>query len=626
MFAFAFVAGGRDSERPSQLEAMLRAWPAAPPDGEAVAAAPHAVAGIRRWEVVKRDARVVPHWDEEQRLLTAGDVRLYNRNELKTLLEVPAAEDPTDLELARGAYRRWGRECPRHLIGDFAFVVWDDRARSLFAARDQIGVRPLYYRVGAQGLYVGSDVRQLLPTVANPIDSIDPRKMLERMCRHFCTHGLTYFSGISFLRPGHYLLVDDGKAHETRYWLPQPRGPIARSYEDECAELRALFRRAVEDRLDSDRPVVAHSSGGFDSSSIVMVADQLYRDRPQRPPLVTTAATVHGMPCDDSPYMDAVTRATQFENVRWSAFEDNFEDIESPSVSHPGEKRGPGGGPRTDVALARARGARALISGILGDGVLFAWAILRDLFRAGRFRQVVEETATTYAPLRLWRGFLKSSLGLLPPRLALAILNQRAARVGSPPEWLGPALRAIYPPPPEALDPPAIAWPSHMACETWARLTSPQTAFHVDSMMRYGAEDGIEVRMPFADVRLIEFILQIPWEHRVPRGDMRRLGRDALGGLLPKEFNQRLDQGSALPVLGLAARRILPGVRKIVNSGAWLSEPYVDRRVAARMIDDCLQRGEAADPRTSVTAMDFGVIEAWLRRVSGYDMRPEVRR
>jgi hypothetical protein len=107
---------------------------------------------------------------------------------------------------------------------------------------------------------------------------------------------------------------------------------------------------------------------------------------------------------------------------------------------------------------------------------------------------------------------------------------------------------------------------------------------------------------------------------------MRRLGRDALGVLLPKEFAKRLDQGSVLPLLGLAARKMLPGVREIVSRGAWLSEPYIDRQYAAKMIGDCLALGEAADPRVCVTAMDFGVIEAWLRRVSRYDVRPEVRR
>src|SRR4029077_18251904 len=159
MFAFAFAALGRDEDRLAKVGTMLRAWPSVPSDGDAVVAGPNAAAGILRWAVVKRDRRVEPLWDAKLQSLTVGDVRLYNRDELKSKLGIPSSEEPTDLELASRSYVRWDREAPCHLIGDFAFVVWDARRKSLCATRDHMGVRPLYYRGGTDGIHVASDVR-----------------------------------------------------------------------------------------------------------------------------------------------------------------------------------------------------------------------------------------------------------------------------------------------------------------------------------------------------------------------------------------------------------------------------------------------------------------------------------
>jgi asparagine synthase (glutamine-hydrolysing) len=624
MFAFAFAASGRDEDRARKVRSMLDAWPSRPPDGEAVAHTHNATAGVLRWAVVGRDRRVVPLCVGDA--IVVGDVRLYNRPELKQALDIAAQDDLTDLELAWLSYLRWGNESPKHLIGDFAFLVWNSDRRVLFAARDHMGVRPLYYLRRSKEIFVASDVRQLLTLIERSHESINDHKLVERLSRCSRTHGQTYFKEIACLRPGHFLAGSNSEVSQERYWLPRIESPVRQSYADDCEELRGIFRRAVRDRLEADYPLILHSSGGFDSSTIVMLANEVYEREPHRPELVTAAATMIGMPCDDSFYMDVVKARTRFENVRWSAFEDNFADLEAPSPAYPGERRGPGGGPRGDLILARQRGARVLISGLWGDSVLFAWGIFRDLFRHLRLGALIEETFGQQSLPAALRRLAKASLGAFSPRMALNVLGRRASRSGPPPAWLGPQLRGIFPPPIERLDPPAIGWPSHFSCEFWARLTSPQAAHSTDAMMRYGAEDGIEVRMPYADVRLIERILTIPWDRRLPNGDSRRLGRDAMGKWLPKEFENRLDQGSAMPLWGRAARQMLPRVDAILSHGRWLSGPYVNRAVAREIVRECLQLGEAADPRECLTAVDFGVVEAWLRRAFDYDNAAEVVR
>src|SRR5262249_30383639 len=163
-------------------------------DGRAIASAPLAAAGILRWAVVARDRRVAPIWDAERQLLFVGDVRLYDRDELGRELALGSATaDATDAELAWRAYLRWGEDAPRHLLGDFAFVVWNARQRSIFAARDQLGVRPLYYLTNSGGAYFASDVRQLLAITPRASAEIDAQAILERFSRGRRTNGLTFF-------------------------------------------------------------------------------------------------------------------------------------------------------------------------------------------------------------------------------------------------------------------------------------------------------------------------------------------------------------------------------------------------------------------------------------------------
>jgi asparagine synthetase B (glutamine-hydrolysing) len=131
----------------------------------------------------------------------------------------------------------------------------------------------------------------------------------------------------------------------------------------------------------------------------------------------------------------------------------------------------------------------------------------------------------------------------------------------------------------------------------------------IHGMVRWGARAGAEVRIPYLDVRLVERILAIPWEHRFPRGDTRRLGRDALGDLLPVEFQSRRDQGSWAPVWERHARLCLPLLARLMGEGEWLSEPFVLRAEAAKLLK-VAQHDSAQTPRI---ISEFWVLEAWVR-------------
>jgi asparagine synthase (glutamine-hydrolysing) len=624
MFVFGLSVSPLEGAAAARRVRMMMSARGPAPDGVAMADAPHAAAGVARWAVSARDLGAAPHWDGERQLLVAGDVRLYNRAELLLELRDEVREpDPSDLELARLSYLRWGRLACSHLMGDFAFAVWDERQRILYAARDHLGVRPLYYRVTTDGVLLATDIRQILCLVPNISSLVDDRKIFDRFTRRQRTHGRTFFRGISLLRPGHYGLFDERGLREVRYWNP-PDADERLSYGEHCERVRATFERAVRDRLEADGPIIAHSSGGFDSSSILMAAEHVYAENSGRPPLVMASALTPGMPCDESHLMDAVGRHVRFEAHRWSALDPDIGDIDDPILVRPGQRRGMGGGPRGDILLARERGARVLLTGDFGDVATYAWGLRRDMARRARWRMLFQQTVGRHPLAYGGRLLLKAGLGLLPPRAALHLADRTFGLSKPPPIWMGPRLRELYPPGTEDLDMPEPEWPSHLACEMWARVTSPHSSACLDFAIQYGANDGIEVRVPYADVRLVECILRIPAGQRLERGGGWSLRKDAFGLWLPPEFERRTPQPAWTSVFAHSARHAFPRIRELFQEGTWLSARYVEKTEAAKWLEDLTRQGESASMDESLYLLEFGALEAWLRLLLRYDTGREV--
>jgi asparagine synthase (glutamine-hydrolysing) len=620
MFAIALAVSFTDRGSPTDtVDALLDAWPCSASDGRAIVSAPHAAAGVLRWAVVDRDRRVAPLWDPERQLLFVGDVRLYNRRELGRELDLgDGGAELSDAELAWRAYLRWGEDAARHLIGDFAFAVWDERRRSIFAARDHLGVRPLYYKTNDGGAHVASDVHQLLAITPEPSAEINAQTILERFSRGRRTNGLTFFRSISALPGGHVITIARGTGRSRRFWRPS-FGAGRDVDNDDHAEIRALFRRAVSDRIESDHPIVAHMSGGFDSSAILMIADQLYGEAPDRPPLVMASAMTPGMPCDDSFYVDVVARRLRFESVRWNALEPNLADLDEPVIAYPGLRRGTGGGARRDLELARERDGRVLLHGFFGDGLAYAFGVSRDMFRTRSWRALGRHLRAS-GNLRAQAGSLvRSMTGVLPPALALRVSQRIENRAWQrAPKWMGPELRARWPPPPEELELEPVDWPSHLACDLWSRLTGPRTGAVIEAIVSYGTEEGIEVRLPYLDVRLAEKLLAVPWQERLPQRGHNPLGREIFRSLLPVEFSRRT-RGSWTQVWVLGARRMLPSIGRMLSDGTWLSAPYVDVTEARTLFARMIAEAELADPKELFLVSRLGALEAWLRQVFRYD-------
>jgi asparagine synthase (glutamine-hydrolysing) len=187
---------------------------------------------------------------------------------------------PNDAELILFAYEGWGAECVKHLIGDFAFAIWDTRSQRLFCARDHFGVKPFFF-AHICNTFIFSNTLNALRLEARVSDALN-----EIAIGDYLLFGVnqdlstTTFRDINRLPPGHTLTISDGSLSTNRYWTPANTGEVRfrdrRSYVERFAE---LLSSAIDDRIRTNRISVS-MSGGLDSTSVATIARERLRGDP----------------------------------------------------------------------------------------------------------------------------------------------------------------------------------------------------------------------------------------------------------------------------------------------------------------------------------------------------------
>jgi asparagine synthase (glutamine-hydrolysing) len=547
-------------------------------------------------------------------LVCVADVRIDNRNELTA--DLAGAGESSDAELLLHGYRRWGTSLADRLAGDFAFAIWDVGRQSLYLARDPFGVRSLFYRRNAGSLAAASEVEQLLALGETALEAGTVLDYLLTDHRH---ERETFFRGIFRVLPGHWLLATRETVHEERYWQPSLACGSAGASPSHAEQFRQLFRRAVADRMTPGKTIVAQLSGGLDSSSVVCMAAHLAQGAAKEA-VVAASAVYPGLDCDESRYIDAVIRRTGLRSERWDATTAPTMDAAGFCVGHPWA------GITTDsmegdLRLARQLGAAALLSGFGGDELLFERGVFRDLAAAGRWCELVREAAL--APRYSSRSaafFLRDAVrGTASPRLLRWYRRLRATRSLTPhgpgaPEWFGPVLANLWAERPANAElslPPAR---SHTADFTWRWLTSPNLWWAVELQTLRAARAGVELRFPFLDRGLAEFVLALPYEARLPHGRMKRLLRCGMKELLPREIadRQRVTTFDAMVRRNFAKNR--PCVRAIFGGEQWLCGKFINREAVKKLFETLDNRSEAlVDCHAVATVLDVAQLELWLR-------------
>src|SRR4051794_29041160 len=255
---------------PEVLAGMVEALHHRGPDGDGHWAHEDVALGMRRLAIVDVAGGDQPLQNEEASIRVVFNGEIYNHEELRRRLE-PAHTLAThsDGEVIAHLYEEHGPDFVGLLNGIFAIALWDSRERTLLLARDQLGVKPLYFHASPRGVSFASELKSLLRDPAVP-RALDPLALDDQLTFRFTPAPRTLLAGIEKLEPATWIRIGEGgRAERKLYWDPAPVERRDLSFGDAADEFRDRLRAAVRRQMMSDRPIGAMLSGGIDSAAVV---------------------------------------------------------------------------------------------------------------------------------------------------------------------------------------------------------------------------------------------------------------------------------------------------------------------------------------------------------------------
>ena len=485
-----------------------------------------------------------------------ADARIDNRLELGAALDIPSSELAAlpDSALILKAWQRWGQNCVQHLIGSFAFAVWDPRAEQFFLARDHSGDRPLYYRKTAQ-FFAFATTARAIRTCPGVSSELDPRQLARDLMGLPPEAPHTRFRDVQALSAGHCLVVGRDRAVTQRYWQIFSLKPVRFARDADYVEaFLEIFDEAVRCRLRTTGKIATELSAGLDSGAVAATAAGLlaptgttlsaYTAVPRRD---FSGIVPYGLIADEGPYAAEVaaliptwriTASTPLAPTCSASLARIFPLLDIPHAAALN-------GVWSNLILdhAAASGVKVMLAGSLGNfSVSYSGAdILHNMFRSGRW----------LAMLR--RAWYLRSIGLSSGRNAASqtifTLFPWALRTRIDPlirdstlDWT--ALSADRAREFNALD--QIRRYHHIRTSALPRLMESQFQFNQygDYNAATSAGWGIDTRDPTADKRVFEFCAAIPPEQFLVGGQGRSLIRRAMRGRLPQSTLDRQEKGT----------------------------------------------------------------------------------
>ncbi len=566
------------------IEAMTASLERRGPNASGCYLSTHAALGHRRLVVVDPEGGGQPmskmRDGKSYTIIYNGE--LYNTLEIRRLLESYGHQflsRNSDTEVLLTAYIQWGKECVKRLNGIFAFAVWDESEQSLFMSRDRLGVKPLFYIRRGNLFLFASEIKALLahPAIEAQLDG-------EGLAEIFAlgparTPGMGIFKGINELKPGHSLLFNNHNGMQVqRYWQLESL-PHLEDLDTTAAHVRELLQDTVLRQLVADVPVCTLLSGGLDSSALTAIAARHYQTQNM------TLKTFSVNYLDQAQYF----LANQFEK-----------DADAPWIEQVSSSLGT---IHKEILINSHELAGALPAALMANdlpGMTDIDASLLLFCRAIKQEAVVAlsgECADEVFGGYPWFRQAEALQGHGFPW----IRNIEARSKYLSPSLLGQISLQDY------------AWQKYKeALAEVPRLdeenqheASIRELFYLnisrfmptllDRKDRMSMACGLEIRVPFSDHRLVEYVWNIPWAMKNDQDMSKGILRRALRGLLPdqviyrpkspypkthhphyqiiiKSELQRIIKDPASPLLELVNK---PAVEQILDSGqAFMNQPW----------------------------------------------------
>jgi len=498
------------------------------PDGKNILQIKHAAMGHWHfWTTPEEVGEKQPLQISNLPFVIVFDGRLDNREELYNKLGINLEESKnlSDAALTLHAYQRWEKDCVRHFIGEFALVIIDVHKKQLFCARDQLGERTLFYTLQSSRKIIIASEPWAIAGAFDAIPSINENYVAHYFAFKSTKDGQSFFNGINELLPAHALLINTTENKTWRYWHPDQIKKIRYKSDGEYGEhFLSLLEISVRSRLRSTTPVGVFMSGGLDSTSVACLAARMLKPEP-----LTTISYVYDElnDCDERCYINAIKEKYPIRSIEilgddaW-AFRGEYNRPRNLNLPDENFFRFLN---EKGYSFAQQNDLRVLLNGEGGDHLFSAGVYwLTDLLSEGQVMKAFRELSNTrYLG---FRKFLKSGVLQCVIRQILNSLpgGKYLHRKQSVPSWLSPLSQEYILKQRTRLVDPLSRYANVLGMSSSRRLSSEKF---------YSRCHGIELRYPFHDRRLVEFLFGLPAYQLFAHGLSKHILRTAMKDVLP---------------------------------------------------------------------------------------------
>lgn len=530
------------------------------PDSDGIWSGDSVCLGHRRLSIIDLSCESnQPFFSNDKRYVIVYNGELYNYKDLKLELQRAAfgtAEQPyffktnSDTEVILAAFIRWGSKCLQFFNGMYAFAIYDTQKKKLFIARDRIGVKPLYYYYGDEGFIFASEIR---PLIHSGIRSFELNK--EVLAEYFMYQTVlapnTMVKGIKMLMPGDYIEIEEGKVSICEYYSVNKisRESENLTYQQVCSKVNELLSLSVQQRLVADVPFGAFLSGGIDSSAVVGLMSKVSSEQIQ-----TFNVSFDESEFSESRYAQIIAKKynTKHHEIKLTPadFLKQLPDALA-AMDHPS-----GDGPNTYIVskATKEAGVTMALSGIGGDELFAGY----DVFK--RMSALNKKAWLNALPL-----FVRNTGGAIIKAKKNTVVGHKIAELLSQPtinfKTAYPLNRTVFTRKElssflKNADPfKEINKIVSGAAQIKDHLLSAVSICEINTYLQntllrdtdqMSMAVALEVREPFLDYKLIDFVLSVNDEFKFPHTP-KKLLTDSLGDLLPPEIVNRPKMGFTLP-------------------------------------------------------------------------------
>jgi len=531
------------------IQKMTNAMAHRGPNADGFFLEPGIALGHRRLSIIDlSNAANQPFSDNSDRYRIIFNGEMYNYAEVKEMITGYEFRTTSDTEVLIAAYSKWGADCIRYFRGMFTFIIWDRIDKEIFIARDRMGVKPLYYFVNEEFLIVASEVRAILST-GMVEKRLNPRGLREYFTFQSVSFPFSLIQGIEQLKAGSWMKVRNGKIVKQVYWdvTAQKIDFDFSDYQNTKTRIRELLLQSVKRRLVSDVPVGAFLSGGIDSSIVVGLMSEAGKGTPN-----TFNISFDEKEFDESYYAELVAKKFKTHHTTIKLKPSNFLDELIHALDAMDTPSGDGINTYVVSKAIRRNGMIVALSGIGGDELFAGYPYFEQYLQMHK----------------------KSWLWKLPKpirKVSACGAGDRKERVGQLLASDGPSISNAYPVFRQILSPKLMKELTNLE---YSNPTSVQQELtnHRDALanlpllsqvsaaeyMGYTQHTllkdadqmsmavSLELREPFFDNDLVEFVLAIPDELKKPSYP-KSLLVESVKPLLPQELVFRKKQGFLFP-------------------------------------------------------------------------------